>query len=249
MTPDEAKIILRARRVSGRDDTDPEISQALALSQAHPELRTWLEQESRFDASIQHSLQQITPPADLKARILAGSRASLPAQKMAPTTRRNWLWGLTGAAAAVVAGHFTAQAFASPFSQFRTAMIDFFEDDFQHRFDLKETNPQQIKAWLNQRNEPVAFDPGGPIASAATFGCRVLSWKGKTATLVCFQPESSAEAVHVFMIEQPTLLAEVTEQPRLERASGWNTAAWARGGKTYLAISQLPLPALATVIA
>jgi hypothetical protein len=76
MNNQEAKFILGAYRPDGRDAADAMFVDAIAQAQQDPELRSWLERERKFDLLIGDKVRQIAPPAELRAAILAGSRAS-----------------------------------------------------------------------------------------------------------------------------------------------------------------------------
>lgn len=98
MNNQEAKFILGAYRPNGPDAGDPMFAEALGQAERDPELRAWLERERKFDTAFAGRLRDIAPPAELRAAILAGARASRP--------RRRWwthpLW-LAAAAIAIIA--------------------------------------------------------------------------------------------------------------------------------------------------
>ena len=78
MNNQEAKFILGAYRPDGRDAADPGFATALAQMERDPELRGWFERQRKFDLTVTRKLQDIAPPPELKAAILAGARASRP---------------------------------------------------------------------------------------------------------------------------------------------------------------------------
>jgi hypothetical protein len=94
MNNHEAKFILGAYRTEGRDAGDPMFAEALEQAARDPELRAWLERDRKFDTVIAEKLGGIAPPAELKAAILAGGRASSP--------RRRWWRSPVWLAAAAV---------------------------------------------------------------------------------------------------------------------------------------------------
>lgn len=76
MERDEAKIILELCRPGKADDAqDPIIAEALGLLESDAELKAWFEEQQALDARISKTYNQVEPPADLKAGILAGMRA------------------------------------------------------------------------------------------------------------------------------------------------------------------------------
>lgn len=76
MDRDEAKAILELCRPDNSEDLqDPLIAEALGLLDTDPVLKAWFDEQQALDARISESINQIEPPADLKASILAGMRA------------------------------------------------------------------------------------------------------------------------------------------------------------------------------
>jgi hypothetical protein len=78
MNNQEAKFILGAYRPDGRDSADPMFMEALHQSERDPELHAWFERERAFDTVMCRKLHELAPPAELRAAILAGARASRP---------------------------------------------------------------------------------------------------------------------------------------------------------------------------
>lgn len=79
MNTTEAKFILQARRPDGSDDAEPRFAEALEQARRDPALGEWLAKEQTFDAAVAGKLRSVQPPAELRAAILAGARASRPA--------------------------------------------------------------------------------------------------------------------------------------------------------------------------
>ncbi len=78
MNTTEAKFILQACRLDGQDATDPLFEEALEQSRQDPVLGAWFTREQAFDAAVAAKLRAVSPPADLRAAILAGARMSRP---------------------------------------------------------------------------------------------------------------------------------------------------------------------------
>jgi hypothetical protein len=79
MNTTEARFVLQARRPDGSDDAEPRFAEALEQARRDPGLGEWLAREQAFDAAVAAKLRAVQPPADLRAAILAGARASRPA--------------------------------------------------------------------------------------------------------------------------------------------------------------------------
>lgn len=76
MDREEAQHILELCRPDNLEDrNDPLIAKALAQLEHDDTLRTWFEAQQAIDAEITSAFEDIVPPADLKASILAGMRA------------------------------------------------------------------------------------------------------------------------------------------------------------------------------
>ncbi|MGB0744582.1 MAG: hypothetical protein ACPGSB_08650 [Opitutales bacterium] len=76
MQRDEAKAILELCRPGRMEDhQDPLIAEAIGLLETDAELKAWFDQQQALDARISETYNQIEPPTDLKATILAGMRA------------------------------------------------------------------------------------------------------------------------------------------------------------------------------
>lgn len=76
MEREEAKVILELCRPGSIDDQrDPVIAEALNLLETDAGLKAWFDEQQTLDARIGEALNNIQPPANLKASILAGMRA------------------------------------------------------------------------------------------------------------------------------------------------------------------------------
>src|SRR6187200_1328805 len=76
MNAEEARLILQCRRPCGRDDHDAAISEALEYAAADPTFLESIQQEAAVDSAICQCLRGITPPPDLKQKILVGFKVT-----------------------------------------------------------------------------------------------------------------------------------------------------------------------------
>src|SRR5262249_34038212 len=68
---EEARQILACYRPGLDDPADPPFAAALEKARHDPDLATWLEEQSAFDAAVRESVRRIPVPPDLRAKILA----------------------------------------------------------------------------------------------------------------------------------------------------------------------------------
>ena len=245
MTAEEAKMLLSARRPGGEDDDAPEMAEALALAAGDPELRAWLAEENAFDSAITDSLRGHLVSPELRARILTGMSASLPQSPRKITRRVFWWSAATAAAAAVAGGLFQTFGKKQPeLAQFRTEMLDFFNNKFSDDFDLVESDPAVVGKWLQARPQAIAFQPLGNLREGKTIGCKVIPWRDTNVTLVCFRPPSSRLPIHIFAVQKATLATTGAPAREFVAEAGWNTILWNDSAHTMMAISKLPEPAM-----
>jgi hypothetical protein len=88
MNNEEAKLILQAYRPGGQDANDPRFREALEQAQRDPELARWFTNEQALDSRISGRLKaSITPPAHLKASLIAQQKSSAPPWWQQPVLR------------------------------------------------------------------------------------------------------------------------------------------------------------------
>ncbi len=185
MNHHDAKFILRAYHLDGRDAGDPLFADSLAQVERDPLLRAWLEREQSFDRTVAEKLKSVQPPAGLRDAILAGVRASRP--------RRQWsmsLGWLAAAAAIAVLLSVTVRV-----RYLRSAAPG--AGDFA-AFALNEAAKGHVQHMANRPELAALLDR---LANAALplpahlqvdgdelrrLGCRQVSFAGREAFEVCF---------------------------------------------------------------
>jgi hypothetical protein len=232
----EAKFILESRRAGELDDADPKIAEALRAMESDPELARWFAANQELDRAIVAKLRTVPVPEDLLARIRAGGLAGAPQRRR--WTRRRWL-GLAAAAAALAApaALFLTRARPGHLAEFRDDMADFMDRRWDRTFDLSDPEFAVVKTWLESRSDSVRIDVPLTLAASRTIGCKALKWRGNTATLICFTPKSAGTVVHILIVDRTALTDAPGEQPQLAKLPNWNSAAWSRGDKVYLALT------------
>jgi hypothetical protein len=186
MTNQEAKFTLSAYRASGQDAGDPAFAEALRRTQNDPQLGAWFERARAHDATVGAKLREIAPPAELRAAILAGARAS--------TTHQAWwrqpVW-LAAAAAVImllaVAGQISFRRSAGPSVQ-ATQLAELALSDLSvpgHRGHDAATG--EMKAWLDAPDGKLTSGLNLDFAQMRAQGCRTLNLGGRDVVEVCFE--------------------------------------------------------------
>jgi hypothetical protein len=237
MDKDAAKLALQACRPNGHDNAHPVVAEALALVESDPELKTWWEAQHEFNRKVAAKLEEIPLPPDLRATILSGHKI----EKLTPRFRLPyWL----AAAAAVV--FFLVIGF-HPWTRpsvlaadtmahhaYTASILQFLVHD--PVLGLTTDNHEKILAWLQEQKSPVGEIPAG-MTDISSLGCQKLDINGHTVSLICFSL-AGGEVVHLFIIDRQALADPPGSSPEFDRSSGWSTALWSDGTKSYLLATQ-----------
>ena len=189
-----------------------------------------------LDRAVITKLKAVPVPTDLAGRIRAGKSASVV--ETSRLTRREWL---ALAALAVILA--TLAALVIPHAQpgdlatFRNDMADFMDRRWDHTFDLADPEFAKVKQWLESRTDSIQIDVPLTLAASRTIGCKTLTWHGNTATLICFMPKNAGTVVHILVVNRSALTDAPGEEPQPAKLPNWNSAAWSRGDKVYLALT------------
>jgi len=232
----EAKFILEACRAGEIDASDPKLAEALQAMESDPELARWFAAAQELDRAIINKLKAVPVPEDLLARIRAGdSTVATPARRW---SRRRWL-GLAAAVAALAApaSLFLTRARPGPLAAFRDDMADFMDRRWDKTFDLADPEFAAIKQWLESRSNSIQIDVPLTLAASRTLGCKTLKWRGHRTALVCFVPKGAGTVVHIFVLNRLALTDAPGVEPQPAKLPNWNSAAWSRGDKVYLALT------------
>lgn len=178
----EAKFILQGYRPNGADAGDATFCAAVEQAKTDPALGEWFARQQAFDAVISDKLNQVVPPPDLRAAILAGGRVTA-----AGTTSRRWwnqpVW--MGAAAAIAIMFATTIALwprsALAFDEFALADA---KNSATHGGHGHENN--QLQAVLNNPATPLTGKLPIDFASLHDKGCRMVQFEGRDVLEICF---------------------------------------------------------------
>ena len=222
MTNEEAKKILAAYRPGDQDRLEPHFAQALRETERDADLARWFAEEQEFDRAVAAHLDAVPVPFGLKTRILANG---VPRA----TTKSRWVVPLAATAAAlfllaqlVSVWRGSAQHSGS-LSDYEQEMMSFVKLEPPLEMQSLEIGP--IKQWISERKVPLAEIPPG-IAAVETMGCRVLSFRGRPVTLICFCHGQTV--AHLLMVDRAALPAlKPGSRPVLASQGDWTTAIWA----------------------
>ena len=214
----------------GVDEADPQFTEALALTRQDPELRQWFDEHCALYKALRAKLGGITPPADLRSRILAERKIVRPAVWW----RDPFMLGALAAAAAaaiVVAFLFVARQPAG-FDGFRQAMARAVSGEYDMM--LKTNDLAQIRDFLAKNQAQANYKLSPALEKAEVEGCTILNWYGHKVSLLCFDLGNDND-LWLFVADHKVLPdAPATGSPQFARVGQMATASWSQGDATYL---------------
>jgi hypothetical protein len=235
----EAKTILVLHRPGTDDATDPQIAEALALTQKHTELASWLAAQHAQQQVLREKFRQINPPAGLKEQIISEQAASRRRLAM-----RRTIW-LAAAAALLVLGSLALVWIPSRSPENILAR-------YQHRMvrtalagyamDMLTNDPAAIRSNLKLRQAPADFTLSGPLQHTTLMGCAVTEWRDAKVAMVCFHSgkplppgaKSDKSDLWLFVVDRNAVRgAPETAVPKIAQVNRLITATWSEGGKLY----------------
>ncbi|MDD5200516.1 MAG: hypothetical protein PHC88_12025 [Terrimicrobiaceae bacterium] len=182
------------------------------------------------DAALARKLAEITPPADLRARLLA-TRAQ-PGVREQPAAW--WARGVTALAAALVLAFAVLSLWPRSVPSISAATADlstFLSSDFA--LAMQTSDVGQVRSWLAQRNPDRRIDLPAALAGHRPLGCRELTWRGRRGSLACFSL-ADGRLAHLAMFPKAAFADAPGGTPKIAQAGKWTRAAWSKDGMTYL---------------
>lgn len=247
MNNKDATFLLEACRSNGADSADPEFAEALAQAGADPLLKTWFDDQRRFDSAVAARLQSIAAPADLRSRILAGGRVSRPQ----PWFRGRRLWAI----AAMVTIFSTLGLWSTTSRLQRQAQ---WQDralatlaqltTSQMEFDAKSNNVADLQQWLRKGGAPVASTIPASLQRLASIGCKTVSWDGRPISIICFHGPGG-DLVHLAMMKRSGMPDPPGTEPVYGSRDGWRTATWSQGDMAMMLATRAPEAMLHSLLA
>lgn len=179
----EAKFILQARRPDGSDDAEPRFAEALQQARRDPALGEWLAKEQAFDAAVAGKLRSVQPPAELRAAILAGARASRPVvfwkrpQVLAMAASVVIVFGLAAA--------WPAMKTTVDVDQLAMGVMSEVDSDAHH--DAMPQARGALATLLADANTRLASGLPMDFEQLKASGCRTVTIAGREVLEVCFE--------------------------------------------------------------
>jgi hypothetical protein len=231
----EAKFILQGYRPNGADAGDPTFGAAIEQAGKDPALGEWFAREQAFDRAISAKLEQIMPPADLRAAILAGGRVTAAG---AGAARRSWwmhpVW--LGAAASVAILLALALALwprsAVAFESFAVADA---RNSAVHGGHGHETG--ELQAMLNNPATPLTGKLPIDYAALHDKGCRMVQFEGRDVLEICFNRNGVWFHCYIARAADFPRLA-ISAVPTVAELGGAALASWTDGEHLLVVVSK-----------
>ena len=232
----EAKFILQGYRSNGADAADQTFCAAVEQAAKDPALGEWFARQQAFDRAVSAKLAQITPPADLRAAILAGGRVTA-----ASAPRRAW-WSHPAwlAAAASVAILFAVTLALWPRSA--VAFENFAVADARNSAAHGGHGPEadELQAMLTNPATSLAGKLTIDYATLRDKGCRVVQFQGRDVLEVCFNRNGAWFHCYIARAADFPRLP-VSAVPALVELGGAALASWNDGEHLLVVVSKTGL--------
>lgn len=186
----------------------------------------------KTDAALARKLAEITPPADLRARLLA---IDTKPDVEEGVSGKWWVRGIIAAAAALVLALGVLGTWfhsnGEPISAATADLSRFLSGGFP--LSMKTDNMAHVRDWLaaNNPRHPVRIPER--LAQHLPLGCRELAWRGHAGSLACFRMSGGQEA-HLAIFPTKVFSDPPGAEPQVASAGAWTRAAWSKDGMTYL---------------
>lgn len=243
MNHQEAKFILRASRPDGQDASDPQVREALELAQRDPVLAQWLAGERTADARVSAALNQVAPPADLRAQILAGARASRVDVSW-------WRRPAVLAAAAAIAVLLSVGAVtwrltrptATNWTEF--AAFDLLDHHIEH--SAHQRGVREVEVQLADASTRVSAMKELRAEQLRAQGCRAVRFAGREVFEICFKRDGAW--FHLYVAPRADGDPAADAAPAIAALRGSAVATWADGRQVYALVSNAGADVLQRVL-
>ncbi len=226
----EIRAILGLDRPADPACDDGRFREARQNAEVDAELSQLVCEDQEVDRIIAAKVQETPVPADLKSRLSKGR----PCIHICPNwTRRALFAAACLVGLAVLFGSWRGPfAPAVTFGEYADEMVSFVRIDPPLTF--KSTEDASIEKFLREANAPSQLDLVSNLKELSPVGCRVLKFRGRDVSLVCFR-HPNGKLMHLFVVDAhavPDLARD--GRPHLLESDGWSTAAWVSGEQAYM---------------
>ena len=226
MNSQEARSILEGRRPKA---TSAQIAAAIEQADRDPELAKWWAHQKAFDARMVSAVKTIPVPEHLQASILEARQVV----DLKPSADWRVRWAL--AASVVILASLAVLWFrrdTASVSAFRKEIAESGWNNSGH-VGFASSDLKQVQQWLKNEKGPGDFTLPAAVQDLRVHGARIVDWRGRKVSLVCFLNEG--RHLHLFVVDAQALGDLVPDHtPEFEKCSGWKTVCWSHGTKTYL---------------
>jgi len=231
----EAKFILQGYRPNGADAGDAAFCAAVDQARNDPALNEWFARQVAFDAAIAGKLNEVAPPPDLRAAILAGGRVTAaegPARRGGNPLA--WLGVAAGLAACVAVGLTLWPRQAERFDQFA------FDDSLLgaiHGHGDRGAMTNALQWTLSQPTTKLGGKIPVDFSALAQNGCRVVKYRGHDVLEVCFNRNGSWFHCYIARVADFPH-AGFGPQPVLEDKGRMSQVAWRDAEHLFVVVSK-----------
>jgi len=211
------------------DESTPEIAQALASLNSHPDLATWYKAKTRFDSQMTEAVAQVPVPKELRAAIL-----KTPPVLQLPSWWRRPIALAAAAAVLLFAGGISIWSAhrGENFAQYKKSVIDESWGRAPH-LDIETSDVAEFNKWLASIDPHATVTVPSGLNDLNLRGGRTLEWRGHRVVLLCFS--QGAKHMHLFVTTDRTFAGLPPQAaPDYEKCNGWKTVSWAQGNRTYV---------------
>lgn len=223
MDKDTVRMLLESYRPE--DHADPMFAEALAEVARDTELATWFAEKQRFDAVMAGKFRELPAPVEVKARVLADARATVPAARPPG-------WPLAIAAAvALAAGLLIWRNFGSapPGHTLAHQAISFTQEMPALQFVCFDA--AAVASWINEqpgaKNVALQLRKPAQELSMGMIGSSVVDWNGKPVVMVCLQ--DGKRMAMLYILSDPGAFREGATET-VEK-NGWAARTFKAGGQ------------------
>jgi hypothetical protein len=245
MNNQEAKFILGAYRPDGRDASEAMFTEALAQAERDPELRAWFERQRKIDASIAGKLTEVGPPAELKAAILAGARASQPHRRW--WANPTWLAAAAALALVAITGLTLRRSHRG---QSASDLAAFALNDLSNAHDEHVGDPPSlggVQARLAEARVPLTQGVGLDLDELRRKSCRSIRVAGREVFEICFHRDGVW--YHLYAARRSDFASGLADAKSLITSRGeLASTAWADSQNVYALVTSAGQAALRRVI-